>query len=103
MPIYFSFWNCFFYNLISNISADNVTIAFLTSYEDFAIEGYNVKAERYILKQQPDHMYQEQLRGLFNEYSQNHKKFNYGNNNSAFSVRLSDIIFFEVSSYLVLQ
>ena len=41
-------------------------------------------------------MYQEQLRGLFNEYSQNHKKFNYGNNNSAFSVRLSDIIFFEV-------
>ena len=74
----------------------NVTIAFLTSYEDFAIEGYSVKAERYILKHQPDYMYQEQLKGLFNEYNQNHKSFNYSNNNSAFSARLSDIVFFEV-------
>ena len=74
----------------------NVIIAFLTSYEDFAIEGYNVKAERYILKQQPDYMYREQIKGLFNDYNQNHRKFRYSNNNSAFSARLSDIIYFEV-------
>ncbi len=74
----------------------NVTIAFLTSYEDFAIDGYKVKAERYILKQQPEYMYHEQIKGLFNEYNQNHKKFRYSNNNSAFSARLSDIIYFEV-------
>ena len=70
----------------------NVTIAFLTSHEDFAIQGYNVKAERYILKQQPDYMYQEQIKGLFNDYNQNHKKFRFSNNNSAFSAFLSDII-----------
>ena len=74
----------------------NVTIAFLTSHEDFAIQGYNVKAERYILKQQPDYMYQEQIKGLFNDYNQNHKKFRFSNNNSAFSAFLSDIIYFEV-------
>ena len=73
-----------------------VTIAFLTSYEEFAIAGYNVKAERYILKQQPEFMYEEQLKGLINDYSQNHKKFSYSNNNVAFSILLSDIVFFEV-------
>lgn len=74
----------------------NVMIAFLTSYEDFAIEGYKVRAERYILKQQPDYMYREQIKGIFNDYNQDHKKFKYSNNNSSFSARLSDIIYFEV-------
>lgn len=74
----------------------SVTIAFLTSYETFAIEGYDVKAERYILKQQPDYMYREQIKGLFNDYNQKHRKFSFSNNNSAFSARLSDITYFEV-------
>lgn len=82
-------------NEIRNVDR-NVIIAFLTSYEDFAIEGYKVKAERYILKQQPDYMYREQIKGLFNDYYQDHKKFKYSNNNSAFSARLSDIAYFEV-------
>lgn len=74
----------------------NVTIAFLTSYEDFAIQGYKVKADRYILKQQPEYMYREQIKGLFNDYYQDHTKFKYSNNNSTFSARLSDITYFEV-------
>lgn len=73
-----------------------VTIAFLTSYEEFAIAGYNVKAERYILKHQPEFMYREQLKGLIYDYSQNHKRFLFSNNNTSFSLGLSDIIFFEV-------
>lgn len=82
-------------NEIRNIDR-NVKISFLTSYEDFAIEGYKVKAERYILKQQPEYMYREQINGLINDYNQDHKKFKYSNSNSAFSARLSDIIYFEV-------
>lgn len=74
----------------------SVTIAFLTSHENFAIQGYEVNAERYILKQQPEYMYREQLVALFKDYSQNHKRFNYNKNGKAFSVNVSDIIYFEV-------
>lgn len=74
----------------------DITIAFLTSHENFAIQGYDVKAERYILKQQPEHMYREQLAALFNEYIQKNKYFEYCNNNQAFSAKLSDILYFEV-------
>ena len=74
----------------------STVIAFLTSYESFAIQGYEVKAERYILKQQPSNMYKEQLTSLFNEYRLKHKMFVYNNVNKAFSARLSDIQYFEV-------
>lgn len=74
----------------------SVTIAFLTSHENFAIQGYEVNAERYILKQQPEYMYREQLVALFMDYNQNHKRFNYSKSGKAFSVKVSDIIYFEV-------
>ena len=68
----------------------SAVIAFLTSYESFAVQGYEVKAERYIL-QQPSNMYKEQLESLFNEYRLKHKMFVYNNVNKAFSARLSNI------------
>ncbi len=74
----------------------SVVIAFLTSYESFAVQGYEVKAERYILKQQPSNMYKEQLSSLFSEYRLRHKTFVYNNLNKAFSARLFDIQYFEV-------
>ena len=73
----------------------SAVIAFLTSYESFAVQGYEVKAERYIL-QQPSNMYKEQLESLFNEYRLKHKMFVYNNVNKAFSARLSNIQYFEV-------
>lgn len=74
----------------------SVTIAFLTSHETFAIQGYEVNAERYILKQQPEYMYREQLTALFMDYNQNHKRFKYSKSGKVFSVKVSDIIYFEV-------
>lgn len=74
----------------------STVIAFLTSYESFAVQGYEVKAERYILKQQPSNMYRDQLMSLFREYRLKHKMFVYNNVNKAFSARLSDIQYFEV-------
>ncbi len=74
----------------------STVIAFLTSYESFAVQGYEVKAERYILKQQPSNMYRDQLTSLFREYRLKHKMFVYNNVNKAFSARLSDIQYFEV-------
>lgn len=81
--------------IIRNIDS-SVAIAFLTSHETFAIQGYEVNAKRYILKQQPEYMYREQLTALFMEYNQNHKRFNYSKNGRTFSVKVSDIIYFEV-------
>lgn len=80
----------------------DVTIAFLTSYEDFAIEGYSVKAERYILKNQPVNMYREQLTSLFNEYNQKHQRFNYNSGSKVFSEKLSDITYFEVFNRIII-
>lgn len=80
---------------IRNIDSD-VAIAFLTSHETFAIQGYEVNAKRYILKQQPEYMYREQLTALFMDYNQNHKRFSYNKSGVAFSVKVSDIIYFEV-------
>ena len=74
----------------------SVTIAFLTNHENFSIQGYDVDAKRYILKQQPEYMYREQLVALFKDYNQNHKRLNYNKNGKAFSVKVSDIIYFEV-------
>ncbi len=80
---------------IRNID-ENVTIAFLTSHDDFAIQGYSVKAERFILKQQPENMYLEQLHSIINEYNQRNKLFQYINQNKTFNARLCDIQYFEV-------
>ena len=63
----------------------SVTIAFLTNHENFSIQGYDVDAKRYI-----------QLVALFKDYNQNHKRLNYNKNGKAFSVKVSDIIYFEV-------
>ena len=35
----------------------SVIISFLTNYTEFAVQGYEVNAFRYILKNQPDYMY----------------------------------------------
>ena len=44
-----------------------VIIAFLTSHQEFAPNGYEVNAFRYLLKGQPEQMYIKQLRSIFNE------------------------------------
>lgn len=47
----------------------SVIISFLTNYSEFAVKGYEVGAFRYILKNQPDYAYMEQLLSVFDEYN----------------------------------
>lgn len=78
-------------------SYDNlVIIVFLTSHQEFALQGYEVKAFRYMLKSQPEPMYQRQLQSVFNEYHQTHLTFPIQLKNNIRNILINDIIYFEV-------
>ena len=74
----------------------SVIIAFLTSHQEFALKGYEVNAFRYLLKDQPEHMYIKQLRSIYNEYHQTHMSFPVQLSNKIFNISVSDIIYFEI-------
>lgn len=74
---------------------DSVIISFLTNYPDFAVQGYEVGAFRYMLKSQPDYAYSRQLKSIFDECEQGFRTFSFNNKNLAFKFLLSDILYFE--------
>lgn len=74
----------------------SVIISFLTNYAEFAVQGYEVEAFRYILKNQPDYLYTQQLTSIFEECNQRFKEYKFSNRNLSFKFRLIDILCFEV-------
>lgn len=83
-------------------SDKTVILSFLTNYSEFAIQGYEVNAFRYILKTQPDYLYMQQLRSIFDEYKQTHKAYAYSNQNMSFRYKLIDILYFEIFNRQIL-
>jgi DNA-binding LytR/AlgR family response regulator len=75
---------------------ENVIIVFLTSYQEFATDGYEVNAYRYLIKNQPSYIYEKQFKSILNEYSQKHKCFIITERNDKICFHLKDICFFEV-------
>lgn len=73
----------------------SVILAFLTNYAEFAVQGYEVNAFRYILKSQPDYLYTQQLTSIFEECEQRFRTYQYSNRNLSFKFRLIDILYFE--------
>ncbi|MGN0630829.1 MAG: LytR/AlgR family response regulator transcription factor [Ruminococcus sp.] len=73
----------------------SVIISFLTNYAEFAVHGYEVNAFRYILKSQPDYLYTQQLKSIFEECQQRFRTYQFRNKNLAFRFRLIDILYFE--------
>lgn len=73
----------------------SVIISFLTNYVEFAVQGYDVGAFRYILKNQPDYMYTKQLGSIIAECEQRFRTFTFNNKNLSFRFRLTDILYFE--------
>lgn len=74
----------------------NVIVVFLTSHQEFALQGYEVDAFRYILKGQPELLYKQQLMSIFDEYHQTHMSFSVREENTVYNISVSDIIYFEV-------
>lgn len=83
-------------------SDKTVILSFLTNYSEFAIQGYEVNAFRYILKTQPDYLYMQQLQSIFDEYKQTHKAYVYSNQNMSFRYKLIDILYFEIFNRQIL-
>lgn len=73
----------------------SVIISFLTNYAEFAVKGYDVGAFRYILKNQPDYLYTQQLSSIFDECEQRFRTYKFSNRNLSFKFRLIDILYFE--------
>lgn len=83
-------------------SADSsVIIVFLTSHQEFALQGYEVNAFRYMLKSQPETMYRRQLSSIFDEYHQTHLTFPVQTKNAMRNISISDIVFFEVFKRMI--
>lgn len=83
-------------------SDKSVILSFLTNYSEFAIQGYEVNAFRYILKTQPDYLYMQQLQSIFDEYRQTHRVYAYSNQNMSFKYKLIDILYFEIYNRQIL-
>ncbi|MCR4888082.1 MAG: LytTR family DNA-binding domain-containing protein [Ruminococcus sp.] len=73
----------------------SVIISFLTNYAEFAVQGYDVGAFRYILKTQPEYVYAKQLNSIIDECRQRFRMFTFTNKNLSFKFRLNDILYFE--------
>lgn len=78
-----------------------VIIVFLTSHQEFALQGYEVNAFRYMLKSQPEPMYRRQLSSIFDEYHQTHLTFPVQTKNTVHNISISDIVFFEVFKRMI--
>lgn len=52
---------------------NNMIIAFLTNYSEFATKGYEVSAFRYILKEEPESIIRRQIVSIVNEYNRKQK------------------------------
>ncbi len=80
---------------------DKTIIVFLTSHEEFAIEGYEVKAYRYIVKNEPEYVYNKQIQATFEEYFQKHKVLKINDKHKMSCVYLKDICYVTVSNKTV--
>ena len=80
---------------------DKVIIIFLTSYEKFACQGYEVRAFRYILKTQPHSIYMKQLDDAIHEYYRNTRYIIASVNGKDEKLLTDDILYLEVFSHKI--
>lgn len=78
-----------------------VIIVFLTNYHEFAEEGYEVGAFRYLVKNQPEYVYEEKFKSILEEYFQNHKMFEVKSKNTTSYLYLNEIYYFEVLNKVI--
>jgi len=79
----------------------SMIIVFLTSHQEFVLQGYEVNAFRYMLKSQPEPLYRRQLSSIFDEYHQTHLTFPVQTKNAMRNISISDIVFFEIFKRMI--
>lgn len=81
---------------------EDVMMIFLTSYDKFACQGYEVKAFRYILKNQPEPIYMKQLHDTIQEFYRNKRYMIVSCNRSEEKLLTTNILYIEVFSHKIL-
>ncbi len=81
---------------------EEVMMIFLTSYDKFACQGYEVKAFRYILKNQPEPIYLKQLRDTIQEFYRNKRYIIVRYDGKEEKLLTTDILYIEVFSHKIL-
>ena len=79
----------------------NVILIFMTSYDKFVYQGYEVNAFRYILKNQPEPIYFKQLSDTIQEYYRNKKYIKVVDNDIEKELLTVDILYIEVYSHQI--
>lgn len=79
----------------------NVILIFMTSYDKFVYQGYEVNAFRYILKNQPEPIYLKQLSDTIQEYYRNKKCIKVVDNDIEKELLTVDILYIEVYSHQI--
>ena len=79
----------------------NVILIFMTSYDKFVYQGYEVNAFRYILKNQPEPIYLKQLSDTIQEYYRNKKYIKVVDNGIEKELLTVDILYIKVYSHQI--
>lgn len=79
----------------------NVILIFMTSYDKFVYQGYEVNAFRYILKNQPEPIYLKQLSDTIQEYYRNKKYIKVIDDDIEKELLTVDILYIEVYSHQI--
>ncbi len=79
----------------------SVLIVFLTSHQNFAVDGYEVKAFRYILKSEPTPVFTRHLDEVFKEYHCGNKTMLIKTKDTKIPLRFDDIHFIEIFNRII--
>lgn len=79
----------------------SVILVFLTSYREFAVNGYEYNAFRYLLKDEPAPVLNRNLKAVFAEYHRRNYSLIITENNAVFNVPVCEIMYFEIFKRVV--
>lgn len=79
----------------------NVIVIFYTSHSEYAIEGYEARAFRYILKSVPKSTFLHQIKAAVREYRSKSKSILITSQRETVSVKVDDLIYAEVFNRIV--
>ncbi len=83
------------------IRNENCIIVFFTNYSQYAVEGYEYGAFRYILKNEPEALIEKRIEEVFNEFKRRHKILQGSYKGKAFAVGVDEIYYFEIFNHVL--
>lgn len=82
-------------------SDKNAAIVFLTAYNNYAIEGYDAKASKYILKTEPEPVIIRKIKEVINDYKNRKATLIIRSKSGTHAVKIDSIVYAEVLNRVV--